>query len=61
MYKKLDGISGAISAFAQKVTSLISYILICQDTLLLYFQDTLKLTALAMFAHCTLEFDFAHT
>ena len=59
MYKKLDGISGAISAFAQKVTSLISYI--CQDTLLLYYQDTLKLTALAMFAHCTLEFDFAHT
>ena len=59
MYKKLDGISGA-SAFVQKVTSLISYI--CQDTLLLYYQDTFKLTALAMFAHCTLnEFDFMHS
>ena len=58
MYKKLDGISAA-SAFAQKVTSLISYI--CQNTLLLYYQDTVKLTALAMFAHCTLEFDFTRT
>ena len=48
MYKKLDGISGA-SAFVQKVTSPISYI--CQNTLLLYYQDTFKLTALAMFAH----------
>ena len=58
MYKKLDGISGA-SAYAQKVTSLISYI--CRDTLLLYYQDTFKLTALAMFAHCSLEFDFTRT
>ena len=58
MYKKLDGISGA-SAFGQKVTSLISYI--CQDTLLLYYRDTLKLTELVTFAHCTLEFDFTLT